>query len=134
MNDYKNSFKDEINKTYKSCGCILIIELDFINNILNDKYIQFCNKHKKNKSTKFKDSQVSYINFGKYKNKSFDYVFQKDKLYCYNLALWNFKNKEYKNPNINQFILFIKNKISINNSYETINNSNISTNILNRKI
>lgn len=128
-----NPAKDLINKTYKTCGCILTSELDFINNTINNNYIQLCDLHfnktqpindvlkkelsnnKLNSNNIYKTQSInnSCLNFGKYKNKSFSYVFQNDKLYCYNLAFWkNFK--DYKNPNILQFIKFIKDQITIN--------------------
>jgi hypothetical protein len=126
--EYQNESRDQINKTYKTCGCIFISELDIINNILNDKYIQFCKHHiiinTKLNVNKLKPTnqqlQVtnykleSYLNFGRYKNKSFNYVFENDKLYCYNLAFWKNNNCEYKNININLFIQFIKTQLSIN--------------------
>lgn len=117
------STKDSINKTYKSCGCIFISELDIIDNTINEKYIQICKSHSVHKSkiinlnTNVKNvvSPEFYLNFGKYKNKSFSYVYNIDKLYCYNLAFWN-NNYNYKNnnhSNINQFITYIKNQISL---------------------
>jgi hypothetical protein len=121
--------KDFINKIYKTCGCILISELDIIDNTLNEKYIQMCQFHLQktqsiteiisNKISKTNNKSIVliqelYLNFGKYKNKSFNYVFQKDKLYCYNLAFWNNKNITYKNININEFIKYIQNQITIN--------------------
>lgn len=128
-NQIEDFSKDLINKIYKTCGCILISELDIINNTLNEKHIQLCAIHynqtqpitkiinneltKSNKNIIINDS---YLNFGKYKNKTFNYVFQTDKLYCYNLAFW--KSQKYKsiniNININEFIKYIKNQISIN--------------------
>ena len=43
-----NPAKDLINKTYKTCGCILTSELDFINNTINNNYIQLMTYLKKN--------------------------------------------------------------------------------------
>jgi len=126
-NEINNFSKDLINKIYKTCGCILISELDIINNTLNEKHIQICTNHYQqtqsitniisnelSKSNKNIIINESYLNFGKYKNKTFNYVFQKDKLYCYNLAFWKTKNQYYKNININEFIKYIRNQISIN--------------------
>lgn len=139
--EINNFSKDLINKIYKTCGCILISELDIINNTLNEKHIQICTNHyqqtqsitniisnelsKSNKNnplyTRNRSGAVnvilineSYLNFGKYKNKTFNYVFQTDKLYCYNLAFWKTQNQHYKNININEFIKYIRNQISIN--------------------
>lgn len=122
--------KDLINKKYKACGCIIILELDIIQNILNERYIQYCNTHYQQTqsitniiSNKVFDYQSnlnnniiineSYLNFGKYKNKTFNYVFQTDKLYCYNLAFWNNKHYIYKHININEFIQYIQDQITI---------------------
>ena len=130
--------KDSINKTYKSCGCIYVSELDIIDNIINEKYIQICKIHlnsqrnslinysKNNDIPTSPASPEFYLNFGKYKNKSFSYVFHIDKLYCYNLAFWNntlnqhsINNINCKNTdvnkgiNINQFINYIKQQISL---------------------
>lgn len=125
-----DSSKDLINKIYKTCGCILISELDIINNTINEKYIQLCTTHyQKTQSIIYiinNKSQIdlkkniiindSHLNFGKYKNKTFDYVFKTDKLYCYNLAFWRNNNlliNNAKNININEFIQYIKNQINI---------------------
>jgi hypothetical protein len=52
------------------------------------------------------------IQFGKYKYKTFDYVYNNDKLYCYNLSYWN-NNIHNKNDNLFNFINFIKTSINI---------------------
>jgi hypothetical protein len=89
------------------------------------KYIYKNNNNKvlkKNKSydniqsivfNNFKSNQVSHnlVNFGKYANKTYEYVYYSDKLYCYNLAFWN--NKKYNNNNIQRFINYIKNQLLI---------------------
>lgn len=188
----KSKLHDIIDKKYKSCGCILISELNIIDNIIQDKYIQLCKshyhslninklsyelnkktnnfilkkksnkdesiliEHKKDNLSIIKDSKAilynskSYenlqaiifkcianfkhtdlleikknnltldnyknpsnsetlVNFGKYKNKTYDYVYYNDKLYCYNLAFWN--KKDFKNQKILKFIEYIKYKI-----------------------
>lgn len=57
-------------------------------------------------------SNQDVILFGKYKYKTFDYVYNKDKLYCYKLSLWN--DKIYNtNNNINDFINYIKKSIKV---------------------
>ncbi len=130
---------DSINKTYKSCGCILTSELDIINNIINDKYVQICKNHllsnrsdyllsncnqidkhlsnsvitNSNNDYLSKNITEPYLNFGKYRNKTFSYVFNIDKLYCYNLAFWNQNSKKCKHINIQQFINFIKTQINV---------------------
>jgi hypothetical protein len=49
------------------------------------------------------------IKFGKYKNKTYEYVYSIDKLYCYNLAYW--KDNNLNNTNITHFINYIKLKV-----------------------
>ena len=53
------------------------------------------------------NSQSGILLFGKYKYKTFNYVYNNDKLYCYNLSFWN-NNIYNKNDNIYEFINFIK--------------------------
>lgn len=190
----RSKINDIIDKKYKSCGCILISELNIIDNIIQDNYIQLCKTHYhslninklyyelnkktnnfilKEKSdkesrvienkkenfdnlpiiqdsnailynsksyenlqaiifkciTNFKHTDLlelkknnlkldhytnpsnseTLLNFGKYKNKTYDYVYYNDKLYCYNLAFWN--KKDFKNQKILKFIEYIKYKI-----------------------
>lgn len=157
---------DIINKTFHNCGCIHISKLDFLENQINDTYIQLCSKHfnskihqlknykwnKKYNKYILKDSvpnknthnsthtnnklkkQKSFenlkklndrldsdnlndpigltiLNFGKYKNYSYEYVYYNDKLYCYNLAFWN--NKIHKNKAITDFINYINDHINL---------------------
>lgn len=160
---------DAINKKYDTCGCIIVSELDILENIIQDKYLQLCKLHynkclnksiyyfnkKINKYILNSDNKIVNINhnksyenlqaiisksysknelnninnnsdhftkmliesnnkllhFGKYKNKTYDYVYYNDKLYCYNLAFWN--HKEFKNKKIINFINYIKNQIII---------------------
>lgn len=43
---------DTIHKKYNTCGCIIISELDILENILQDKYLQLCKSHYNNCSNK----------------------------------------------------------------------------------
>jgi hypothetical protein len=138
---------DIVNKYYNSCGCIYISELNIIDNIIHDNYIQLCKTHyllskekskfkldKKNKlyiinskkTDNIKKKKISYdnlkllindknkndedsnklIKFGKYKNQTYEYVYNTDKLYCYHLAYW--KDNNLNNSNITNFINYIK--------------------------
>jgi hypothetical protein len=143
---------DIVNKSYNSCGCIYISQLNILDNIMHDQYIQLCKNHylqskdkvnykfdKKNKlytlnekrSDSLKKKKISYnnsyenlkqlindnsyennlfsnkiIKFGKYKNKTYEYVYNIDKIYCYHLAYW--KDTNLNNSNINNFINYIK--------------------------
>jgi len=156
IND-NNLYHNMINKKYKSCGCIIISELDILENIIQDKYLQICKDHYKHNNKINNNIKYSYdkhsnkyiynptinkennqknlyksksyenlyniiynntkniknsntlVNFGKYKNKTYEYVYYNDKLYCYNLAFWN--NKNYTNQNIQNFIQYIKNQL-----------------------
>ncbi len=143
------TINDTINKKYHSCGCIIISELDILENIIQEKYLQLCKNHyKKCNSKSFysynkkinkyiyhsNNNIINYsksyenlqgiisnnnnsnnkefnilLNFGKYKDKTYEYVYYNDKLYCYNLAFWN--NKEFKNKKILNFITFIKKQL-----------------------
>ncbi len=161
---------DTINKHYDSCGCIIISELNLLENIIIEKHIQFCKSHykifiKKNKNNNLLISNINYIynkknnkyifteksvpklnkqksyeniqtillkthspnntsnnfseqilNFGKYKNKTYEYVYCNDKIYCYNLAFW--KNTNFKNKKILNFIKYIKNQILLETNNE----------------
>ena len=170
--NYKNNSKnlnDTINKKYETCGCIIISELDILENLLQDRYLQLCKLHYNNccnksmyhfnkKINKYiinssnKQATINYnksyenlqgiisktylkselqsitnnsnnlvnlslncnnniLQFGKYKNKTYEYVYYNDKIYCYNLAFWN--HKEFKNKNIINFIEYIRNQIII---------------------
>lgn len=51
------------------------------------------------------------LNFGKYKHRTFDYVYNKDKTYCYNLSFWN-KKANAGDSNLNEFINYVRNAIS----------------------
>ena len=58
------------------------------------------------------NNKPDVILFGKYKYKTFKYVYNNDKLYCYNISLWN--DKIYNNnKNMIDFINFIKDSIKI---------------------
>jgi hypothetical protein len=46
---------DIINKTFHNCGCILVSKLDFIENQINDIYIQICPKHFNSKTHQIKN-------------------------------------------------------------------------------
>ncbi len=133
---------DLLDTTALDCGCAFTLNLDIIENNITEEYIKLCkthyksknhkqtfklNKHtnvyehnaiksknqKKNKlqySSNFYDGKI--LNFGKYKHKSFDYVYNKDKTYCYNLTFW--KNQTpTSNNNLNEFVSFVKNAIPI---------------------
>jgi hypothetical protein len=144
------TINDTINKKYHSCGCIIISELDILENSIQEKYLQLCKNHYKkcnaksfysynkkinkyiynshniiNYSKSYENLQgiisnnsnnnsnnkefQTLLSFGKYKDKSYEYVYYNDKLYCYNLAFWN--NKEFKNKKILNFITFIKKQL-----------------------
>lgn len=56
------------------------------------------------------------ILFGKYKYKTFNYVYNNDKIYCYNLSIWNNTSIIYNNvnsSNINNFIDFVKESVKV---------------------
>ena len=51
------------------------------------------------------------IKFGKFKNKSYEYVYSNYKLYCYNLSIW--AEKPILDDNVNDFINYIKKCIHV---------------------
>jgi hypothetical protein len=55
--------------------------------------------------------QSGILLFGKYKYKTFNYVYNNDKLYCYNLSFWN-NNIYNQNDNIHEFINYIRQSIT----------------------
>ena len=106
------------------CGCIYNLNLDIIENNIIEDYIKICKNHYKykihkkkfilNKQTNVYEKNMlkneKIINFGKYKHKSFNYVYHKDKTYCYNLTFWK-KETPTSNNNLNEFITYVKNAI-----------------------
>lgn len=97
-----------------------------LNNSLNyvyddkiQKYLLISENVKKNNNLKLNDQNITkfdknnnkviLMNFGKYYNKTYDYVYNTDKMYCYKLAFWN--NNIIKNKKITKFINFIKQQI-----------------------
>lgn len=65
-------------------------------------------KHIHNNSINVSE-QYTLLNFGKYKNNTYEYVYYTDKSYCYNLAFWN--KHEFKNKKILNFIKYIKKQL-----------------------
>jgi len=58
------------------------------------------------------DNNSNILKFGKYKNKTFDYVYNHDKLYCYNLSFWKHNQiKDIDNNDFYKFVNFIKSEI-----------------------
>lgn len=77
------------------------------------------NKIKKSASNISLDSDGDTSNiilFGKYKYKTFNYVYNNDKIYCYNLSIWNNSSLLFNSihsTNINNFIDFVKESIKV---------------------
>jgi hypothetical protein len=77
------------------------------------------NKIKKSASNISLDSDGDTSNiilFGKYKYKTFNYVYNNDKIYCYNLSIWNNSSLIFNSihsTNINNFIDFVKESIKV---------------------
>jgi methionine synthase II (cobalamin-independent) len=55
------------------------------------------------------ENNSNILKFGKYKHKSFDYVYNNDKIYCYNLSFW--KHNNIKNEAISDFVNFVRDEI-----------------------
>lgn len=102
----KKEYSFNKNKSYYTLN-------SFSNNSISKKNIKKSSHLDKLNKTNSKDSNKSKILlFGKYKYKTFNYVYNNDKLYCYNLSFWN-DNIYNKNDNIYEFINFIKNSILV---------------------
>ena len=69
-------------------------------------------KIRRTKSETYLDDDISkydIINFGKYKFKSFDFIYNMDKFYCYKLMQSKLNNNLYdNNSNIYKFIKYIE--------------------------
>ena len=140
-----SKFSNYLDKTVKPCGCVLISELNVLENVIEEITIKICRSHyyyhteknnftfsksqnlyiynpyfkeistkmKKNKipneNNKYKNNEV--ITFGKYKSKSFDYVYNNDKTYCYNLSFWRSDIPEC--DDIHLFISFVKSSLKV---------------------
>ena len=105
-NKNKNDYMYNKNKSTYILNSFLL-QSSITNNILNNikKTPSFLNLSEDN-------IKSDILLFGKYKYKTFKYVYNNDRLYCYNLSLWN--DKLYNtNKNMNDFINFIKESIKI---------------------
>jgi len=86
------------------------------NSLLKKKKISFNNSYENLKtliSNSINNESLysnKLIKFGKYKNKTYEYVYNIDKLYCYHLAFWI--DIKSKNTNIIDFINYIKLKVN----------------------
>lgn len=101
----EHGFKYKYNKLIKLYECkgylqnkCLNIKKKEINNIKNKPK---CSKS----SSSYYDDKI--INFGKYKNKSFEYVYNNDKSYSFNIAFWKDISID-DDSNIEEFKLYIK--------------------------
>lgn len=142
---------DSINETIKECGCVIMSNLDIIENKISESTIKICKKHYlancnkmkftfnksqniyianseiisnsiKNKfkkissdiDLKYNEDKYHILQFGKYKHKSFKYVYNNDKIYCYNLSFWKYnKVEDFKNKEVSKFVDYIKEEIRL---------------------
>lgn len=109
---YKRKLNNSLNYVYdyKIQKYLLISENVKKNNNLKSND-QNSMKYDKTDKTNNTNNKVILMDFGKYSNKTYDYVYNNDKMYCYKLAFWN--NNIIKNKKITNFINFIKRQILI---------------------
>lgn len=110
----KEHYLAEYNKiqyTYNKSQNIYISDSEKSNNIIKNKIkkissdIDLLNIREGN--------NCKIIEFGKYKDKSFDYVYNNDKSYCYNLSFWKHnKIKNVENKAISEFVNFVRREIN----------------------
>jgi len=100
-NVYIKKFNNKLHKSSKLNKKTIYSSYEDLQHINNSSYKNY-----------YKTLNMSnkLLSFGKYKNYTYDYVYNNDKLYCYNLAYW--RNNNYTNLEILDFIDFIKSKIS----------------------
>ncbi len=90
-------------------------DLKYFYNCKIKKYLLISDNYKKNNNIILhnqhiiKTTKLTLMEFGKYYNKTYDYVYNNDKMYCYKLAFWN--NHIIKNNKIIKFIEFIKQQL-----------------------
>lgn len=101
---------NKIQYTYNKSQNIYISNSEISNNIVK--------KHIKKISSDIdllnmeKENNSNILQFGKYKDKSFDYVYNNDKLYCYNLSFWKHNQiKNIENKAISEFVNFVRSEI-----------------------
>jgi len=105
------SYKKNINKPILKINTLSYCKSYIDNEIIYDNTANINIKKEINKEIKkiniehplHKNKKLS---FGKYKNKTFNYVYNNDKLYCYKLTYWN--NDNIKDNRLNLFINYIK--------------------------
>jgi len=107
----KNHYLINLNKikyTYNKSQNIYILNCEISNNIKKNKI----KKISSDIDLTLKENKDDILQFGKYKHKSFDYVYNHDKLYCYNLSFWKHnKLTNVKNKSIYEFINYVRNEI-----------------------
>ena len=103
-----------INKSQFSFNKIqdLYISNEYVSNRTKKK-LKYSNMHTINNINN-NESEYKTLQFGKYKYKTFNYVYNNDKLYCYNLSFWKKNIKlETKNKHLTEFISYVRNSIEI---------------------
>ena len=108
----KNHYLTNLNKlqyTYNKSQDIYISNSEISNNIIKNKIKKIAS------SIDFNEDTCHILQFGKYKHKSFNYVYNNDKIYCYNLSFWKHnKIKNIENKSISEFVNYVRKEI---NSY-----------------
>ena len=84
---------NKIQYTYNKSQNVYMSNSEISNNIVKNKIKKISSNI--DISNIKNDNHSNILQFGKYKHKTFDYVYNHDKSYCYNLSFW--KHNELKN-------------------------------------
>lgn len=106
-NHYMTNF-DKLQFTYNKSQNIYISNLEISSMIIKNKI----KKMSSDIDINIDKDDYHILQFGKYKSKSFNYVYNNDKLYCYNLSFWkHHKIKNINNKAISEFVNYIREEI-----------------------
>ncbi len=99
---------NKLQYTYNKSQNIYISNSEISNNIVKNKIRKISSDIDLN----IKEDKFHILQFGKYKHKSFNYVYNNDKIYCYNLSFWKHnKIKNIKNKAISEFVNYVRSEI-----------------------
>lgn len=102
------TYFNKIQYTYNKSQNVYISNSEISNNIIKNKIKKIASDIDLN----IKEDKTHILKFGKYKYKSFNYVYNNDKIYCYNLSFWKHnKIKNIENKAISEFVNFIRDEI-----------------------
>ncbi len=103
------NINNKLQYTYYKSQNVYISNSEISNNILKNNIKKISSEVK----IDFQEDKYHILQFGKYKYKSFNYVYNNDKIYCYNLSFWKHnKIKDVKNKAISEFVNYIREEIN----------------------